>query len=128
MNNLEILKNNLTPDVKFVLNEEKGEYLMLKPMNMAQQAKIAEIAPKLEACKGENGEVQLDAELIKELSVVLASVIERSVEGISKDETDNFVAGHLKELMGVLNELLPQDASKAKTDLIKERMENIKSG
>lgn len=126
MNNLEIIKKNLTPDVKFVLNKETGEHLMLKPMNMAQQAKIAELSPKLDALKKSDGTVELDAEMIKELSIVLSSVIERSVPEISEEDTDNFVAGHLKELMEVLDKLLPKDISKQKTDLIKEKLEDLK--
>lgn len=128
MNNLEIIKKNLIPDVKFVLNEETGEHLMLKPMNMAQQAKIVELSPKFEALKNSDGTVELDAEMIKELSIVLGSVIERSVPGISEEETDNFVASHLKELMEIVDKLLPKDISKKKTDLIKEKMEDMKSG
>lgn len=125
MNNLEAIKRNLTPDIKFIINEDTGDFLMLKTLNMAQQSQAAALAPKIDALKSddEDGNVVMDGELIRGMSKLLGSVIERSVSGISEEEVDNFVSGHLVELMGVLEKLVPQ--SENKVDLVKKRIEGI---
>jgi len=123
MNNLETIKRNLTPDVEFIINQETGDSIMLKPFNMAQQAQAATLAPKMEALKIDENNIVVDADLMNEMSRLLGSVIERSVPGISEEDVDNFVAGHLVKLMEILEKLVPQTENKI--DLVKKRIEDI---
>jgi len=127
MNNLDIIKKHLIPDVKVDLNEDGSEFIMLKPLNVAQQALAVELGPKFEGLeKDSEGNVQINAELLTEVNNLLCSVIERSVEGISKDDVENFVSGHLELLMVSLEKLIPQETDKK--DLIKQRLEAMKDG
>jgi len=123
MNNLETIKRNLTPDVEFIINQETGDSIMLKPFNMAQQAQAATLAPKMEALKIDENNIVVDADLMNEMSRLIGSVIERSVPGISEEDVDNFVAGHLVKLMEILEKLVPQTENKI--DLVKKRIEDI---
>jgi hypothetical protein len=124
MNNLEIIKNNLTPDVKFMVNDT--DFIMLKTFNMAQQAEAAKLAPRLENLKnGEGKDVIIDGEILRDISILLNSIIERSVDGISSEDVDNFVSGHFIELMQILEKLMP--GNKSKTEAINKRLEDMKN-
>jgi len=126
MNNLEIIKKNLTPDVKFVVNEETGDSIMLKTFNMAQQSMAAELAPRIEALKSEDGKVTLDTNIIIDMTTLLASVIERSCDGLSEEDIDNFVAGHLHGLMSIIEKLVPNEVKNV--DKVKERIRSMSDG
>lgn len=127
MNDIDIIKKHLSPEVPLILkNEDETEdKIMLKPLNTAQQALAFKISKKVD---GLGDKTNIDEETMKEMYDLYKGIVSRSIPELDEETLDNFVASNFEELSKILENLMPQSKDKSKIELIRKAREDRKSG
>ena len=128
MNDLEIIKRHLTPDIPFTLKykdengNEKTDTLMLKPFNVAQQTLAFSVSKKMRKLpKNEKGEPDMNEEVIKQMFDLFLSVMKRSYPEMDNETAENFISTNYVELVEVMEKLSPKPKNIKDIDKIKAR-------
>jgi len=129
MDDLEIIKKHLTPEVLFILKNEDGteDKIMLKPLNVGQQTLAFSISKKMQKSNELDGKGEIinniDSETMKEMFDLFISIIKRAVPNLDDETAENFVLTNFDGLSEVLESLISKPKSSEKIELLKKRMD-----
>jgi hypothetical protein len=139
MNNLEIIKKHLSPQIELEISNGEGkDILLVNPINNTQRILIYSLLGRLnevsELSKKKDNEgkiipipiekmVEYEKKTSSEMIDLYKSVLGDSLEGdLSDTELENFILSHFKELRNQISKLLPKSAKQEDLDEIKQKL------
>jgi len=127
MNSIDKLKKHLSKNYQLKLKNDDGteDIFEIKPLNMAEQTMAYEIYKNMKKQGLDENSTEVSPEFISGFFDLFKCVLNRSFEGVSEEDLENFITTNFEQLMLSLENLMP--SNKSNVDLINKRKEQIEN-
>ena len=97
MNNIDIIKKHISPEVPLVLKNEDGseDIIMLKPLNTAQQAIAFSISKDIDKLEDKNN---IGDETMNKMYELYKLIVSSSIPELDDETLNNFVEANIEIL------------------------------
>lgn len=129
MNNIDIIKKHIVKGAEVVLKNDDGteDKIMLKPLNMAEQALAFKISKKFSGQDPKNIDLsKVDDDSFNLMFDLMKMILKRSVDDLDDELAEQFVLSNIEVFQEVLPKLVPKGKSSNQADVIRKKQEALK--